>query len=166
MAQFYAGSYSDATKQVQEAWVFFILDLLGGVFGETNCFAYKSLSEIQACTPQMQALAMWAVENYADGWWIPEYEITVKHRSNENGHDKPTTKRQRKILSQAKLDQFEALVVQVKSRQKSAHFYKEWENAILDAAFWRKHLPELGRSSKSNPGRPIKKLRLVKPLVW
>lgn len=160
MAQFYVGAYSDATQQVQDAWIFLILDFLGRVFHvKTKQFAHESFSEIRACTPQMQALALWAVEVYADSRWIPEYESD--QRRKEAGQAKE--KRKGKTVSLDKIDQYDLLVDKIESHQQTAHF-QTWEKAIQDEAKSRLELPDMGRSLKSNSssGRAVKKRRVVK----
>lgn len=152
---------------MKEAWTFFILDLLGHAFmvKAVDFAEMKSLSELKFCSSDMQALAMWAVEVYAEDRWIPEFKSDEKEEKEGNVKVK-RQKRKGKSVSSEKLDRYDSLVSHVEEYQQSEHF-KGWENAIVDAAKKRLEVRENMRgrksdSSNTSSGRHKKKLRIVK----
>ena len=143
------------------------MDLLGHAFGLKAVFfaEMKSLSDLNFCSSDMQALAMWAVEVYAEDRWIPEYKSDKKAKEDGEVIDK-RQKRKGKSVSSEKLHRYDSLVSHVEEYQQSEHF-KGWEEAIVDAAKMRLEFRENVRGRKSNSsssssGRDKKKLRIVK----
>ena len=60
MDRFGVGAYKSADGKVQQAWLTFMVDLVGAAAGiGVPDYAENTLAQILFCTPQMEALVRW-----------------------------------------------------------------------------------------------------------
>lgn len=165
MGRFWVGTYEAADSDVQQAWLFFIVDLLGAAAGVTvKEFAEKRLSKIQFCAPEMEALVRWGLRVFLESRWIPEYE--EDQAAKNSGKEKlKRVKRKGDTASKQEVDVFDADLETTFKNRKSDNS-KTWEKAIMEEARSRLLIGGHRASVNSISSRPAKKIREVRPLTW
>jgi hypothetical protein len=134
MSKFRSGTYASHEESVQQAWLFFAINLVGAVnpeWKEEQCVRHQLMSE--ATNESDEAFAVWVLTHYRERW---VYEAAEDAAHNANGTTRPRRTRPKGMsVTKKHMESFytrkRTIVNQRKHREVATN---GWEEAIKNKA--------------------------------